>query len=207
MENRKNNFSPSRPIKPSPARACVCAPSVPGRRVPPVGANLHTLSPSLSCFVGPPCRRRFFSARVRSFSLPHGLHPSVPSASLTSRPRSPAVDAPTTARSPATSARSRLFRPRAPLAHYPPLICALNRAPSPPLSLCSCDQPSSAAADQGPPPFYDSFCARVTSVALVSSASPTVARDTPRFAPSPSGLPGPSSPECFPCSRSPPPST
>jgi hypothetical protein len=167
-----------------------------------------TLSLPLSrCSVGLPYQRHFFSARARSFSLPCGPHPSVPSASLTSRPCSPTVITPTTARSPATSALPRPFRPHALLAHSPLLICALNRAPAPPLSLCARDQPSFVAAHQGPPSFRDSHCARVVSVSSVSSASPSVARDTPRFAPSPSGLPGPRSPECFPCSRSPPPST
>jgi hypothetical protein len=133
------------------------------------------------------------SPHALSFSLPRGPHPSVPSASLTSRPRSPAVVAPTTARSPATSARPRPFRPHALLAHSPLLICALNQAPTPPLSLCARDQPSSVAAHQGLPSFCDSRCACIASVALVSSASPSIARDTPRFAPSPSGLPGPRS--------------
>jgi hypothetical protein len=65
---------------------------VPNRRVPPVSANLRALSPSLSlsrCSVGPIYRRRFSFARARSFSLPRGPHPSAPSVSLTSRPRSP----------------------------------------------------------------------------------------------------------------------
>jgi hypothetical protein len=132
--------------------------------------------------------------RACSFSLPHGPHPSAPSASLTSRPCSPAMDAPTTARSPANSARPRPFRPYALLAHFPLLICNINRALSPLLSPCAHEQPSSAAAHQGPPSFRDSHCARVASVALVSSASPSVARETLRFSPSPSSLPGPCSP-------------
>jgi hypothetical protein len=107
-------------------------PLVPGRRVPPVGANMHALSPSLSrCSVGPPCQRRFFSARVRSFPLPRGPHLSVPSASLTSRPRSPVVVAPTTARSPATSARPWPFRPHAPLAHSPYTFAPSTELPRP----------------------------------------------------------------------------
>jgi hypothetical protein len=154
---------------------------------------MHALSPSLSrCSRGHPISD-VSSPHAFSFSLPRGPHPSVPSASLTSRPRSPAVVAPTTTRSPATSARPRPFRPHALLAHSPLLICALNRAPSPPLSLCARDQPSSVAAHQGLPSFCDSRCARIAFVALVSSASPSVARDTPRFAPSPSGLPSPRS--------------
>jgi hypothetical protein len=173
-----------------------------------LSAPTRTLSLPLSrCSVGPPCQRCFFFARTRSFSLPRGPHSSVPSASLTSRPRSPAVDAPTTTRSPATSARPRPFRSPHTTRPLPLLICTLNRALSPPLSLCAHDQPSSAAAHQGPPPFRDSHCAYVASVASVSSASPSAVRNTPRFAPSPSGLPGPHSPECFPCSRSPLPST
>jgi hypothetical protein len=130
MENRKNNFSPSRPIRPSPPRACVCAPSVPGRRVPPVGANLHTLSPSLSCSVGSPCRRRFFSACVRSFSLPHGPHPSVPSASQ------PLAHVPP----PWTRPRPRVLRP--PL-HALASLDPVPRSPTTPTHLRP--QPSSLA--------------------------------------------------------------
>jgi hypothetical protein len=50
--------------------------------------------------------------------------------------------------------------------------------------------------------FYGRRRARVAPVASVSSASPSATRDTPRFAPSPSGLPGPRSPEFSQCSRS-----
>jgi hypothetical protein len=49
LENRKRNFSQSRPIRPSTARPCR-APSMPDRRVPPVGP--HALSPSLSLLCG-----------------------------------------------------------------------------------------------------------------------------------------------------------
>jgi hypothetical protein len=168
-----------------------------------LSAPTPTLSLPLSrCSVGPTCRRHFFSARTRSFSLPRGPHPPAPSASLTSHPRSPAMDAPTTTCSPATSARPRPFRPRAPLAHSP---CSF--APSAELS-----RPlsrSTHTTSQVPPPLTEDRDHRsvpVAFVASVSSASPLATRDTSRFAPSPSGLPGPRSPECFPCSQSPPPS-
>jgi hypothetical protein len=78
-------------------------------RVPPIGANPCTLSPSLS-LLWPTYQRCFFSARARSCSLPRGPHPSAHSASLTSRPRSPIVDAPMTAHSLATFSRPCPFR-------------------------------------------------------------------------------------------------
>jgi hypothetical protein len=49
--------------------------------------------------------------------------------------------------------------------------------------------------------------ARATLVASVCSASPSATRDTSRFAPSPSGFPGPRSLESSQCSQSSPPST
>jgi hypothetical protein len=83
-----------------------------------LSAPTRSLSLSLAALRGRPIGAVSFP-RARSFSLPRGPYPSAPSASLTSRPRSPAVDAPTTARSPAMFSRPRHFRPRAPLAHFP----------------------------------------------------------------------------------------
>jgi hypothetical protein len=66
-------------------------------------------------------------------------------------PTSLIVDAPTTARSPATFSSSYPFTSRTLLAHFPSLICALSRTLSPPLLPCARDQTSSAAAHLGPP--------------------------------------------------------
>jgi hypothetical protein len=99
------------------------------------------------------------------------------------------------------------FEPRAPLTYLPPLICALSRTLSPPLSLCARDQIA-------PPPLTvdrHSFCdrrrARAPSVASVSFGLPLATRATLWFALPLSNLPGPRSPEHFLRSRSPPPST
>jgi hypothetical protein len=74
------------------------APSVPDRRVPPVGANPRALSPTLSrCSVGPICRRRYSRTLARSLSIP--WTPPI-SPSPTTRPR------------PSPWTRSRVLRPR-----------------------------------------------------------------------------------------------
>jgi hypothetical protein len=59
------------------------------------------------------------------------LHPADPTCqpSLTSRPRSPVVDAPTSVRSPPRPRARAPFEPRALLAHLPSLTCALSRTP------------------------------------------------------------------------------
>jgi hypothetical protein len=114
---------------------------------PPASAHARSLSLSPSrCPVGQACQRRSPRARARPLSPPHEPHSSVPS-SLTSRPRTPTVDAPTSAHFPATFACPRpllsphLARP------LPLLICALSQALSP------CARPgSSSAAHRSPPP-------------------------------------------------------
>jgi hypothetical protein len=95
--------------------------------------------------------------------------------------------------------------PRSP--HFPLLICALNRAPSPSLSPCACVQVAPPLLTEARRPFYGRRRARVVPVATMSSALPSATRDTSRFAPSPSSLPGPRSPKSSSCSRSPPLST
>jgi hypothetical protein len=191
----ENPIRPSRPTRPSPARTR--APLVPDRRAPPVGArvraSLHFLSPS-RCSVGPTCGRRFFFARVRSLSASRTQPVSV---SLTLRP----------CPSPWTRPRPRVLQPpphslgplepHAPLAHFPLLTCALSRALSPPLSPCVRNQTSSTAAHQRRSSFRDRRWARIMLVPSVRSTASPAARDTIRFALSPSGLPGPRSPEHF----------
>jgi hypothetical protein len=114
LEIEKSHFGPFSPSRPSPqrVRTCARAPSVPDRRAPPIGANssapslLLSLSLSLSMPVGQACRHRFSCPRAR-----FPLYPADPTCqpSLTSRPRSPAVDAPTSALSTTTSPRPRPF--------------------------------------------------------------------------------------------------
>jgi hypothetical protein len=99
------------------------------------------------------------------------------------------------------------FEPHAPLAHFPPLTCALIRNLSPPLSLCAHDQVAPPPLTEDRRPFYDRRRARGPSVASVSSASPSATRDTLRFAFSLPGFPGPRTPKHFLRSRSPPSST
>jgi hypothetical protein len=112
------------------------------------------------------------------------------------------VTAPTSARSPATSARPRPFRARAPLAHFPLLIWALSQALSPSLSPCTCILGVPPPLTEVRRLFYGRRRACVTPVASMSSVSPPASRDTPQFALSPSGPPGPHSLEFSPCSRS-----
>jgi hypothetical protein len=104
------------------------------------------------------------------------------------------VDAPTTARSPATSAPPHPFEPRALLAHLSSPICALCPTLSPSLSLCPRVQGAL------PPPTVDRclVCGRrraLLSSATVRSALLSAARDTLRCAPSLSAASGPHSPE------------
>jgi hypothetical protein len=75
---KKRAKQPSRPTKPSCARAR--APSVSDRRAPPVGADprLSSLSPS-RCLVGTPCRRFGLSCARASMPLSHVPRSSVPS--------------------------------------------------------------------------------------------------------------------------------
>jgi hypothetical protein len=102
--NRKAIRNSLENIKPNSAQVGPLSPTLRARphpRAPPVGANLRALSPPLSrCPVGQVCRRRPLTHALDSLSV----MPTPPvSSSPTSRPRSPAVDAPTSALSPATS--------------------------------------------------------------------------------------------------------
>jgi hypothetical protein len=181
----------------SPARARARAPPLPDRRVPPVGANpIAPLSLSLSLYrVGQTCRRCFPHARPLPLSLSRRPH-------LSARPQPPAhdlpaMDAPTFARSPATS------EPRALVAHLPSPICTLCPAPSPSLSLC----PREPRALPPPADIHSLFrgrcCVRAPSSATVSFALPSATRYTLRCALSLPVAPGPCSPEKFLRSQSP----
>jgi hypothetical protein len=109
----------------------------------PTHAPAHEHPParplSLPLPVRQSCWRHFPRTRARSLSLARGPHLSDPP-SLTSRPCTPVVDAPTTSRFLATSARPRPFRARTPLFQFPLFICAHSRALSPPLSPCAHNQ-------------------------------------------------------------------
>jgi hypothetical protein len=163
----------------------------------PVGTSPRTPSLPLSLPLpsGPRLSVPFLSHARPLLSLSHRPH-------LSARPQ-PAVHVPP----PWTRPRPRdlrppphvlaPFEPRAPLAHFPPLTCALSRTLSPPLSLCARDQiaPSPLTVDRRP--FYDHRRARAPSVASVSSALLSTTRDTFWFALPLSDLPGPRSPERF----------
>jgi hypothetical protein len=99
------------------------------------------------------------------------------------------------------------FRDRTPLAHFPLLICALSRAPSPSLSPYVRVQVAPSLLTKAHHPFYGRHRGCAAHVALVSFASSSATQDTSRFAPSPSGLPSLCSPKSSPCGRSPPLST
>jgi hypothetical protein len=152
--------------------------------------------------VGPTYQRCFPRARPLPLSLSCRPH-------LSTRPQPrahdlPAVDAPTSVRSPAPSAPRAPFEPRALLTHLPSLIRALYQTLSPSLSLCPHVQRAP------PPPAVDHclFCGhrrvRAPSSATVSSASLLAARDTLQCALSLSAASGPRSPEQSLHSRSPP---
>jgi hypothetical protein len=141
-------------------------------------ARACSLSLSLSLLCGADLSAPFLSyARALSLCLADPTR-QPPQPSLTSRPHSPAMDAPTTARSLAMFSSLRPFRSPHTTCPLPLLICSLNRALPPPLSPYACDQPSSTAAHRGSPPFHDSRCARITPVPSVSSAASPAARDT-----------------------------
>jgi hypothetical protein len=146
---------PSWPTRPSPPRAPAHLWSLTGepRLSTPTRAPLLFLSPS-RCSVKPICRCRFSRTRARSLSLcpADPTHQPVPNLPLTSL----VVDAPTSARSPATSACPCPFRPHALLAYF--AIAHLHPQPSflaPSLAYAR-DQTSSAAAHRRPPPFHNS---------------------------------------------------
>jgi hypothetical protein len=94
------------------------------------------------------------------------------------------------------------FEPRAPLAYFPPLTCALSQTLSPPLSLCARNQEAPPPLTEDRHPFCDRRRSRAPSLASLSSASPSATRDALRFAFSLPGLSGARSPERFLRSRS-----
>jgi hypothetical protein len=134
------------------ARPHARAPASPDRWTPPASdrprPRTHARSLSLSpfrCSVGQACRHRFPS-RSCPFSLT-ARGPTrqvlIPNLSPTPPPWTrPCL------RIPATSTRPRPFRAHTLLAHFPLLICTLNRALSPSLSPCACNQVA-------PPPLTD----------------------------------------------------
>jgi hypothetical protein len=169
---------------------------VPDRRAPPVGANPSALTPSLSLAA---LWRRVVGAvlfpRAHSLSLSHRPHLlAVPNLSPTisppwTRPRPLVLRPHPRARAP--------FEPRAMLAHLPSLICALSQTPMPSLSLYPREQRAPPPPVIGCCPFCGHRCVRASSRATVSSASPSPARDTLRFALPFSSSSGPHSPERF----------
>jgi hypothetical protein len=204
----EKQIQPSRTTRPSTARAPAPArlrSLIGGPRLSaPTRAPLLFLSPSC-CFVGPTYRCRFSRTRTRSLSLCPADPTRQPVPNLP--PTSLAMDAPMSARSPATSSCPRPFRPCAPLAHFPPThLRPQSSSLAPSLALRARPDklrrrsPKTAAV---PRPSLS----RVMPVPLVSSAASPASRDTLRFVLSPSCLPGSRSPEHFLRSRSPPPST
>jgi hypothetical protein len=164
-----------------------------------------TRAPSLPLSLAAPWARfvgaiPFARAPALSLSLSHRPH-------LSARPQPFAHDPP-----PWTRPRPRdlrppphvlaPFEPCAPLAHLPPLTCALSRTLSPSLSLSARDQRALPPPTADCHPFCDRRRARAPSVASVSSALSSATRDTLWFALPLSGLPGPRSPERFLRSRS-----
>jgi hypothetical protein len=148
--NRKgirNSRKKENSISAQPARAHAGAPVRADRQPPPVSlSHPRALSPLSLLLPGGPVLSAPFSLSTHTFSLAGLRTPPVRPPSLTSA-RTPAVDASTSARFLATSARPRPFRARTPLVHFPLLICALSRA----LALRA--QPgSSAAAHRSSPP-------------------------------------------------------
>ena len=169
----------------------------------PALAPLLSLSPS-RCLVGQPYRRCSLRTRARFSLCPvEPICQSVPNLP----PTSLVMDAPMTMRSPATFLSPRLFRSRMPLAHFPPLTCALSRTLSSPLSLCARNQVAPPLLTEDRRLFHDRRRARAPSVAAVSSASPSATRGALWFALPRSDLPGPRPPERFLRSRSPSPPT
>jgi hypothetical protein len=127
------------------------APSLPDRRVPPVGATLSSPSLPLSLSHGPTLSAPLLSvAPALSLSLsrrPHlsavlNLPPTISPLWMRPRPR---------VLRPRLSPRAP-FEPRALLAHLPSSICALCPALSPSLSLCPREPRTSTTARRRPPP-------------------------------------------------------
>jgi hypothetical protein len=174
----KTNSAQACPFKPSPpARAR--APPASDRRAPPIGGNpraLPSLSLSLSCGT-------YLSALVLSRALALSLAVPTCQPSLTSRPRSPAVDAPTTARSPAT---------------FEPLLTPAPCSPTFPLPFAPSAQlprplSRSARANQElrHRPLTSTACS-VAVVALVPRPVPRCASPCRQLLGTPFGVPSPS---------------
>jgi hypothetical protein len=143
---------------------------------------MRALSPS-RCSMGTACRCRFPRARAHPLSPPRGPHSSGPS-SLTSRPRTPSLDAPMSAHFPATSAHLDPFRALTPLAHFPCSFVPSVEHPRP-LSCPAHIQVAPPLLTEARRPFYARRRARAAPVASVSSASPSATRGTSRFTPVP----------------------
>jgi hypothetical protein len=95
------------------------------------------------------------------------------------------------------------FEPRAMLADLPSLTCTLSQTTLPSLSLCTCDQRAPPPPTNVLRPFYGRRgTPHHVSIAAVSSTLSPATWNTPRFAPNPSCLLGPRSPEFFLCSWS-----
>jgi hypothetical protein len=197
LENGKPISAQISPLCPARARA----PAVPDRRAPPVGAN--SSAPSLPIFlsqpVGQACRRRFSRPRAR-----FPLCPADPTCqpSLTSRSRSPAVDAPTSTHSLATSPRPRPFL--SPVPFSPTSLAHLRPKPNPvALSLAL---PARPEPRHRSPPVRRSFYGRRGTprrVCCLGKLRPiTRPLEHPSVRPNPSSLSGTRSTEFFLCSRS-----
>ena len=161
----------------------------------PARAPLLSLSPS-HCSVGPACQRQFPRARAHPLSLPRGPHQSDPIPTLP--PTAPPWTWP------------RLRTPQPP----PHALTPLDPMPRSPTSPCSfvpsAEQSRPACEPKQLCCYSPTSVVRSTvvvglpaaSIAPVSSALSLATWNAPRFTPSPSGPPGPCSPEFFLCSRS-----
>jgi hypothetical protein len=128
LENGKANSAQVGPLGPTPRAPA----SVPARYRSRTGGprlSAQTCAPllSLSLLCGANLSAPFIFARALSLYIADPTRQPIPNLP----PTSSALDAPTSAHSSATFARPRPFRPRALLAHFPPLTCALSRALSP----------------------------------------------------------------------------
>jgi hypothetical protein len=139
LKNRKANSAQVGPLSSAPPRALCAWQAGPASRRQPT--RPLSLSLSLSLHRGPGLSAPCLSHARRSLSVP----PTPPvSSSPTSRPRSPAVDVPTTAWSSTTSARPRPFW--APRPAHPPSPAHLRPQPNPlTLSLALHARPESSA--------------------------------------------------------------
>jgi hypothetical protein len=164
---------------------------------------------SLSVLVGPTCWRRSLS---RAFPFPHcpaslARQPDRPftrpfsliggsrlsDLSLPNRPRYSSWTRPRPRVSQPRPTRPSFFWTPPSFIRPSPLRCALSRAPSPSLSLYAHAQGVSSPLAVVSRPFCGRRRALAMFVASVSSTLSPAIRDALRFAPSPSGSPGPRS--------------